>query len=163
MGRRHPLTGQRGTESVGPVRPGLLARALKRSRAGRLPGLAAIAAMLAPCVAFAADTPPGRDGVTTLAPVSVVGVTPLPGLELPQDRIPAPVQTATSGQIDRSGALSIADFMSRRFGSVHINEIQGNPIQPDISYRGYTASMTFDPEDKIIVGRVLDIGVMPLR
>jgi predicted HicB family RNase H-like nuclease len=27
-----------------------------------------------------------------------------------------------------------------------------------MSYKGYTASMTFDPEDKIIVGRVLDIA-----
>ncbi|WP_338415809.1 type II toxin-antitoxin system HicB family antitoxin [uncultured Sphaerotilus sp.] len=26
-----------------------------------------------------------------------------------------------------------------------------------LSYRGYTTSMTFDPDDKIIVGRVLDI------
>ncbi len=26
-----------------------------------------------------------------------------------------------------------------------------------MTYRGYTASMTFDPEDKIIVGRVLDV------
>lgn len=26
-----------------------------------------------------------------------------------------------------------------------------------MSYRGYQASMTFDPDDKIIVGRVLDI------
>ncbi|SDB08940.1 Predicted nuclease of the RNAse H fold, HicB family [Desulfonatronum thiosulfatophilum] len=27
-----------------------------------------------------------------------------------------------------------------------------------MTYRGYTASMDFDPEDKIIVGRVLDIS-----
>jgi predicted HicB family RNase H-like nuclease len=27
-----------------------------------------------------------------------------------------------------------------------------------MTYRGYTANMTFDPEDKIIVGRVLDVG-----
>lgn len=27
-----------------------------------------------------------------------------------------------------------------------------------MTYRGYTASMTFDPQDKIIVGRVLDMG-----
>lgn len=26
-----------------------------------------------------------------------------------------------------------------------------------MTYRGYTASMTFDPEDKIIVGRVLEV------
>jgi predicted HicB family RNase H-like nuclease len=26
-----------------------------------------------------------------------------------------------------------------------------------MSYKGYTASMTFDPQDKVIVGRVLDV------
>ena len=30
--------------------------------------------------------------------------------------------------------------MNRRFTSVFVNEIQGNPFQPDINYRGYTAS-----------------------
>ncbi|MEP7139171.1 MAG: TonB-dependent receptor [Caldimonas sp.] len=85
-----------------------------------------------------ADEAPAAPSV--LPPVNVVGTTPLPGLDLPQDRIPAPVQTATGAEIDRRGALSIADFMNRRFGSVHVNDIQGNPLQPDISYRGYTAS-----------------------
>lgn len=77
---------------------------------------------------------------TTLPPVSIVGATPLPGVELPRDRVPAPVQTATGAEIAKSGALSLGDFMSRRFGSVHVNEIQGNPWQPDVSFRGYTAS-----------------------
>jgi outer membrane receptor protein involved in Fe transport len=76
----------------------------------------------------------------TLAPVSVIGVTPLPGIDLPRDRVPAPVQTATGAEIVDSGALSLGDFMNRRFGSVHINEIQGNPFQPDVSFRGYSAS-----------------------
>ena len=76
----------------------------------------------------------------TLAPVTVIGVTPLPGVDLPRDRVPAPVQTATGADIAQSGALSLGDFMNRRFGSVHINEIQGNPLQPDVSFRGYTAS-----------------------
>jgi outer membrane receptor protein involved in Fe transport len=84
-----------------------------------------------------ADEPPAP---VTLAPVSVVGVTPLPGIELPRDRVPAPVQTATGADIAKSGALSLGDFMNRRFGSVHVNEIQGNPWQPDVSFRGYTAS-----------------------
>lgn len=26
-----------------------------------------------------------------------------------------------------------------------------------ITYRGYTASLAFDPEDKVIVGRVIDV------
>jgi hypothetical protein len=84
-----------------------------------------------------ADEPPAP---ATLAPVSAVGVTPLPGIELPRDRVPAPVQTATGADIAKSGALSLGDFMNRRFGSVHVNEIQGNPWQPDVSLRGYTAS-----------------------
>lgn len=75
-----------------------------------------------------------------LPQVTVVGVSPLPGLDLPKDRVPAPVQTASGAEIERSGALSVADFMNRRFGSVHVNEVQGNPLQPDVSYRGYTAS-----------------------
>jgi len=76
----------------------------------------------------------------TLAPVNIIGVTPLPGVDMPRDRIPAPVQTATGADIARSGALSLGEFMNRRFGSVHVNEIQGNPWQPDVSFRGYTAS-----------------------
>ena len=30
--------------------------------------------------------------------------------------------------------------MNRRLDSVHVNEIQSNPFQPDVNYRGYTAS-----------------------
>jgi outer membrane receptor protein involved in Fe transport len=72
--------------------------------------------------------------------ITVVGNTPLAGSDVPIDRIPAPVQTGTSRDIDRSGALDVSDFMNRRFEAVHVNEIQGNPFQPDVNYRGYTAS-----------------------
>src|SRR5262249_40402204 len=70
----------------------------------------------------------------------VIGTTPLPGMGLDRDQIPAPVQSATGADIRRSQALELSDFLNRRFGSVHVNEIQGNPFQVDISYRGYTAS-----------------------
>ncbi len=30
--------------------------------------------------------------------------------------------------------------MNKRLGSVHVNEMQGNPFQPDVNYRGYSAS-----------------------
>ena len=30
--------------------------------------------------------------------------------------------------------------MNRRMNGVHVNEVQGNPFQPDVNYRGYTAS-----------------------
>ena len=31
-------------------------------------------------------------------------------------------------------------FMNRRLGSVYVNEIQNNPFQPDVNFRGFTAS-----------------------
>ncbi len=72
--------------------------------------------------------------------VAVVGVTPLPGVEVPASQVPAPVQTATDQEITASGALDLADFLNRRITAVHINETQNNPFQPDVNYRGYTAS-----------------------
>ena len=72
--------------------------------------------------------------------VDVVGTTPLPGVDHSLDEIPAPVQTATDIDIEQSGALDLSDFLNRRMNGVYLNEIQGNPIQPDVNYRGYTAS-----------------------
>lgn len=102
------------------------------------------AALAQDSTARAPDPAPASGAQQTPPPViiniTVVGTTPLQGSDLPVDQIPAPVQTATSRDIDRSGALEIADFMNRRLDGVHVNEIQGNPFQPDVTYRGYTAS-----------------------
>jgi outer membrane receptor protein involved in Fe transport len=59
---------------------------------------------------------------------------------VPVSQVPAPVQVATDREITSSGALELSDFLNRRFGSVHVNEVQSNPFQPDVNYRGYTAS-----------------------
>ncbi len=72
--------------------------------------------------------------------VEVVGVTPLGGVELPVEQIPLPVQTLTKKDFESTGALDLSDLMNRRLGSVNVNETQGNPVQPDVNYRGYTAS-----------------------
>src|ERR1043166_422508 len=72
--------------------------------------------------------------------VTVVGTTPLPGVDVLATEIPAPVQTATARDLENSGATDISDFMNRRMNGVHVNDVQNNPFQADISYRGYTAS-----------------------
>ena len=72
--------------------------------------------------------------------VEIVSGAPLPGLDLRREQVAAPVQSATGEEIERSGALGLADFANRRLGSVFVNEMQGNPFQPDVSYRGFTAS-----------------------
>ncbi|WP_457356375.1 TonB-dependent receptor [Roseateles sp. P5_D6] len=72
--------------------------------------------------------------------VQVVGVSPVAGVDIPRDWIPAAVQTARAADLERSQALDLASFMNRRLGSVHLNEMQGNPLQADVNFRGYTAS-----------------------
>src|SRR5580658_4531831 len=72
--------------------------------------------------------------------VDVVATTPLAGTDLAIDQIAGPVQTATASDVENSGALDLADFMNRRLNGVYFNEMQGNPFQPDVNFRGYTAS-----------------------
>ena len=84
---------------------------------------------------------PGQSPTFATA-VTVIEAAPLPGVDLPIEKIPAPVQTAASDEIERSKALDFSSFMTRRFNAVFANEIQNNPFQADINYRGYTASPT---------------------
>jgi len=72
--------------------------------------------------------------------VDIVATTPLAGTDLAVDQIAGPVQTATAADIANSGALGLGDFMNRRLNGVYFNEMQGNPFQPDVNFRGYTAS-----------------------
>ena len=72
--------------------------------------------------------------------VDVVSPTPLPGVDLPREEIASPIQAVTDKDIAKSGALDLSEFLNQRLTNVHINEIQGNPFQADVNYRGYTAS-----------------------
>lgn len=95
------------------------------------PALAAsLDANLAASVATSGDLPS----------VIITGSMPLPTIEQPRAALAAPVQTASAQQIARSGALDLSAFLRRNLGSVVVNEVQNNPFQPDVSYRGYTAS-----------------------
>ena len=83
----------------------------------------------------AADTAPAQAELQRVE----VRTTPQGSASLRRDQIAAPVQTASDADLQRSGALSLGDFL-QTLGSVHLNEVQGNPLQPDVSYRGFTAS-----------------------
>jgi len=83
---------------------------------------------------------PGQAQPAPVFRVEVIAATPLPGVDLTLDQIPAPIQTALDADILGSGAIDITDFLNRRVTGVYVNELRGNPFQPDVSYRGYTAS-----------------------
>ena len=89
---------------------------------------------IVPSTTFAAE-----DSVE-LSNIEVIGTTPLHGVGLPKDMIPTNVQTATSEDIEKTQSLDLSEFMNRTLGSVNINSAQNNPYQPDVTYRGYSAS-----------------------
>jgi outer membrane receptor protein involved in Fe transport len=93
-------------------------------------------AIAADATAPAADVPADARHPTVI----VIGVTPLQGSTIDRSLIAAPVQTATAEDIDSSHAADLTAFLNRTLGSVYVNDIQNNPLQPDINYRGYTAS-----------------------
>lgn len=72
--------------------------------------------------------------------IEVIGITPTHGVGLPKAVIPTNVQTASGEDLDQSQSLDLTEFMHRNLGSVNVNAAQNNPLQPDVQYRGYTAS-----------------------
>lgn len=80
---------------------------------------------------FAADSQEALEEVIVVAPY---------GTRLRLDRVPASVQTATAADIERSQSLDLTDYINRSFGGVNINHAQNNPLQPDVNFRGFTAS-----------------------
>ncbi|MDX1574202.1 MAG: TonB-dependent receptor [Methylophaga sp.] len=75
-----------------------------------------------------------------LSNIEVIGTTPIGGVGLEADKIAANVQSANAEDIERTQALDISDFLNQNFGSISLNSAQNNPFQPDLKYRGFTAS-----------------------
>src|SRR5882757_1019374 len=72
--------------------------------------------------------------------VTVISPTPIGQADQPLDEIPVNVQGLTAKNLEDSNALDLAQLMNRRLSGVYVNDNVGNPFQPDINYRGYTAS-----------------------
>jgi outer membrane receptor protein involved in Fe transport len=75
-----------------------------------------------------------------LAPVEVIGSTPLPGSDVPREQVPSNVQTIDAATLRQSQAVTLPEAMLQHLPSVNVNEVQGNPFQLDVNYRGFTAS-----------------------
>ncbi|MGH8801767.1 MAG: TonB-dependent receptor, partial [Casimicrobiaceae bacterium] len=75
-----------------------------------------------------------------LAPVSVVGVSPLQGIGVPRDQLPYTVQTGTGADLHGGTNGSLAEYLLGHNAGVNAVDIQGSSFQPDITFRGYTTS-----------------------
>jgi len=72
--------------------------------------------------------------------VVVIETSPYPDIGVPLDQVPGNVQRLRAGDMGASRALDASDALNRLAGSVTVNDTQGNPFQPDVSFRGFTAS-----------------------
>ena len=80
----------------------------------------------------------GTEGI--VEEIVVVATAPDDRNGMPAAKLPYASQAAGAEQVDRSLSLDLSDFLERSFTSVSLNDAQNNPLQPDLQYRGYTAS-----------------------
>ena len=72
--------------------------------------------------------------------IVIFGTTPLQASEFSADNFPGRIQNATSEDLEQGGSLDITEYMNRYFSGISINSAQGNTLQPDVYYRGFSAS-----------------------
>ena len=72
--------------------------------------------------------------------INVLGQTPLSSNISTESNIIGSAQVISTEDISRAQATSLADHMRNQLVSVHISDVQNNPFQPDVQYRGFTAS-----------------------
>lgn len=94
---------------------------------------AIMAAYAMPTITIAAET-------IELGEVEVISTTPLKGIGLPIEKVPAAVQTIKGEDLVRQNSTTLADYMNNNLMGVSINEVQNNPFQPDVRFRGFVAS-----------------------
>src|SRR5271165_4275624 len=88
-----------------------------------------------------AQTAPSSGAQPVVLPeLDVVGTTPLLGSGVDRDQIPARTFVLDSDDIAWGGVPALTDAITRQIPSTTVNDVEGNPFQPDIIYRGFIAS-----------------------
>ncbi|NOG70257.1 TonB-dependent receptor [Roseicella sp. DB1501] len=82
----------------------------------------------------------GGAPVAELPTVEAVGTTPLTATGLPRDHVPSNPRSFSAADLSRDGPPDLVDNLVRLSAGIAVNDTQGSPIAPDVSYRGFTAS-----------------------
>jgi outer membrane receptor protein involved in Fe transport len=98
----------------------------------------AVAGVLAASSAYAAD--PIKTNKIKADKVDVVSTTPLPGIGLSINKVPANIQLVNGDEFRKQQSVTIADYMNNNLQGVSVVDTQNNPFQPDVTFRGFTAS-----------------------
>ena len=75
-----------------------------------------------------------------LPTVEVFATTPLAGTGVDVDKVPAAATIIDSQQIEAAKSPSVVKALAQQTPSVDVQDVSGNPFQPDVYYRGFDAS-----------------------
>jgi outer membrane receptor protein involved in Fe transport len=91
---------------------------------------------------FSAVAPAAEDygPAADLPEVTVVSSTPLVGSDLDRDKVPETTRVLSPDDINRTGIPSLTGAILDNIASATVNDTEGNLFQPDILFRGFTAS-----------------------
>jgi outer membrane receptor protein involved in Fe transport len=95
------------------------------------------------CRAHAQDNPPvaaRSTNAVVLPTIDIFATTPLSGTGGDVDKVPAGVTIINANQIEATKSADVAKALTQQTPSATINEVAGNPFQPDVEFRGFTAS-----------------------
>ncbi len=80
------------------------------------------------------------EALTTLPTVEVVGVSPVLGSGIDPDKVPANLRILSQHDLSSEGVPDLSGTLQRRLSSVTLTDVEGNPFQPNIQFRGFDAS-----------------------
>ena len=76
----------------------------------------------------------------TIPRLVVYPTTPISGAGINPDKIPASLNLVDASQIKDTGSLNIGDALQKYVPGIVVNEVAGNPFQPNVQFRGFVAS-----------------------
>ena len=111
--------------------------------------------LLGSCVLVCAASPniarAQQSGEPSRDIIEVIGTAPLPGSEIDPDKIPGNTQLLSSADVRREGQASVIRAINGSLGSVSINDDLNDTFQPDVVYRGFTASPVLGTSEGLAV------------
>jgi outer membrane receptor protein involved in Fe transport len=75
-----------------------------------------------------------------VARLVVYPTTPVPGSGIDPGKVPASVNIVDADQIKQTASLNIGDALQKYVPGIVVNEVAGNPFQPNVQFRGFVAS-----------------------
>jgi outer membrane receptor protein involved in Fe transport len=76
----------------------------------------------------------------TMPTLVVYPTTPISGSAIDPEKVPASVNIVDANQIKQTGSLNISDALQKYVPGIVVNEVAGNPFQPNVQFRGFVAS-----------------------